>query len=231
MRERNVQCIWKNTPSPPPEENISDIDDLTNDEEVLEALKRQDAILDDRQIVEHEEHLTKREEVVDKALRSDDILQSLMQEELKLFCAWVEKYIEDKRKEEERRLLEEEESKFVGPVPIVSGLDRDADYGTHMRPGEATAMAAFVKQGERIPRRGEVGLDAEQIDRFEKVGYVMSGNRNAKMNAVRLRKENQVYSAEEKAALAMLNFEEKKKKEAQVIEDLKRLVEKTVDKA
>jgi len=31
------------------------------------------------------------------------------------------------------------------------------------------------------------------------------------MNAIRMRKENQIYSAEEKAALAMLNFEENKR--------------------
>jgi hypothetical protein len=36
----------------------------------------------------------------------------------------------------------------------------------------------------------------------------MSGSRNRKMNAVRLRKEGQVYSAEDKRALAILNFEE-----------------------
>jgi hypothetical protein len=35
----------------------------------------------------------------------------------------------------------------------------------------------------------------------------MSGSRHSRMNAIRMRKENQIYSAEEKAALAMLNFE------------------------
>jgi len=43
-----------------------------------------------------------------------------------------------------------------------------------------------------------------------------------------MRKENQVYTAEEKAALAMLNFEEKKRKEAKIIEDMRKLVDKTV---
>ena len=37
----------------------------------------------------------------------------------------------------------------------------------------------------------------------------MSGSRHSRMNAIRIRKENQVYSAEEKAALAMINYEEK----------------------
>ena len=41
-------------------------------------------------------------------------------------------------------------------------------------------------------------------------------------------KENQVYSAEEKAALAMFNFEENKRKEAKVLEDMKKLVDRTL---
>ena len=48
-------------------------------------------------------------------------------------------------------------------------------------------------------------------------GYVMSGSRHKRMNAVRMRKENQVYSAEEKRALAMFNYEEKQKRESQVM--------------
>jgi hypothetical protein len=45
------------------------------------------------------------------------------------------------------------------------------------------------------------------------------------MNAIRIRKENQVYSAEEKAALAMINYEEKALREQKVMADLKKLVE------
>jgi|TARA_B110000008_G_scaffold251487_1_gene265448 hypothetical protein len=44
------------------------------------------------------------------------------------------------------------------------------------------------------------------------------------MNAIRIRKENQVYSAEEKAALAMINYEEKALREQKVMADLKQLV-------
>lgn len=46
-----------------------------------------------------------------------------------------------------------------------------------MLPGEGSAMAAYVQQGKRIPRRGEIGLSGDQILDFEKAGYVMSGNR------------------------------------------------------
>ena len=38
----------------------------------------------------------------------------------------------------------------------------------------------------------QVGLSADQISKFEDLGYVMSGSRHSRMNAIRLRKENQV---------------------------------------
>ena len=38
----------------------------------------------------------------------------------------------------------------------------------------------------------------------------------------------QVYTAEEKAALAMYNFEENKKKEQKILADMQRLVERTL---
>jgi hypothetical protein len=37
-----------------------------------------------------------------------------------------------------------------------------------------------------------VGLKAEEIEQFENEGFVMSGSRHKRMNAVRIRKENQV---------------------------------------
>ena len=67
-----------------------------------------------------------------------------------------------------------------------------------MLPGEGAAMANYVKAGKRIPRRGEIGLTSCEITAFEDQGYVMSGNRHRRMEAVRIRKENQIYSADEK---------------------------------
>ena len=37
------------------------------------------------------------------------------------------------------------------------------------------------------------------------------------MEAVRLRKENQIYSADEKRALAMFNYEERSKREKKIL--------------
>ena len=94
-----------------------------------------------------------------------------------------------------------------------------------MLPGEAAAMAAYAASGERIPRRGEIGLESDDIEKFESSGYVMSGSRHRRMNAVRLRKENQVLSAEEKRGLMKLQREEKTKKEALIIGSFKELLD------
>merc|ERR1719510_948865 len=87
-------------------------------------------------------------------------------------------------------------------------------------------MAGFVQNQQRIPRRGEVGITAEQIEGLEGLGYVMSGSRHRRMNAVRIRKENQVYSAEEKKALALYNFEEKANRESSLVCDLREMLHK-----
>eukprot|EP00878_Enallax_costatus_P044424 GHUV01053031.1.p1 GENE.GHUV01053031.1~~GHUV01053031.1.p1 ORF type:complete len:162 (+),score=31.30 GHUV01053031.1:326-811(+) len=89
-------------------------------------------------------------------------------------------------------------------------------------------MLEYVASGKRIPRRGEVGLTSDQLEHFETLGYIISGSPHSRMNAIRMRKENQIYSAEEKAALAMLNFEENKRKEAKLLEDMRQLVHKTL---
>ncbi|KAF7101256.1 hypothetical protein CFC21_102638 [Triticum aestivum] len=118
---------------------------------------------------------------------------------------------------------------LVGPLPLPH-VDVHVKYGGALRPGEGDAMAQFVQQGKRIPRRGEVGLSAEEIQRFEEAGYVMSGSRHSRITAVRLRKENQVYSAEEKRALATFNYEQRAMRESKVRDDLRRLVDKTLGK-
>lgn len=38
----------------------------------------------------------------------------------------------------------------------------------------------------------QVGMTADQITKYETLGYVMSGSRHSRMNAIRIRKENQV---------------------------------------
>ena len=147
-------------------------------------------------------------------------------------------------KKRERRLAEQREAAeraerealdageaLIGPPPppMLGAPEEKRDFGDKLLAGEGAAMSAFVQNGQRIPRRGEIGLKTEQIEKFENLGYVMSGSRHSRMNAVRMRKEAQIYSAEEKAALAALNKEERAAKEQRVLDDMRALVAAQLD--
>jgi predicted RNA-binding protein with RPS1 domain len=115
-----------------------------------------------------------------------------------------------------------------GPMPLpqsnASGGAASqgmAVYGKALLPGEGQAIAQYVQQNLRIPRRGEIGYSGTDVEKFENSGFVMSGSRHKRMNAVRIRKENQVYSAEEQRALALITMEENQQKEAQLMEDFR----------
>jgi hypothetical protein len=252
MMERQVRSIWRITPSPPPGEYVEEeIEEEAKEEhqkkakeaelEVhvppgpsngntlgpsgidpeLEFLAGADVPADGTEETADEERKRKEAE--------DPVLVDIGRREAALFSVWVEEERRTASAAEVARIAEEEADRLVGPeAPGAMGGGGGGDYGTHLRPGEGTAMAAFVQAGKRIPRRGEVGLEADQIEMFERAGYVMSGSRHSRMNAVRIRKENQVYTVEEKAALAMFNFEENKKKEAKILEDMRQLVDRTL---
>lgn len=122
----------------------------------------------------------------------------------------------------------------IGPQPLVKDSDaiasKKVDYGGALRPGEGVAIAQFVQKNMRIPRRGEVGWQGEEIEKLEKVGYVMSGSRHKRMNAVRIRKENQVYSAEEKKALALITMEERQQKENKIVGEFRAMLQERLKK-
>ncbi|KAI1795610.1 ras-induced vulval development antagonist-domain-containing protein [Ganoderma leucocontextum] len=121
----------------------------------------------------------------------------------------------------------------LGPQPLgvktTSSRTKvdERQYGGALLRGEGSAMAAFLKDGTdvRIPRRGEIGLASDEIAAFEGVGYVMSGSRHRRMNAVRMRKENQVISAEEKRGILKLQQEERERREAILREEFQQLVQ------
>ncbi|XP_071451391.1 NF-kappa-B-activating protein [Hetaerina americana] len=119
---------------------------------------------------------------------------------------------------------EEDEEDIVGPVQKTQVSLTPREYGKALLPGEGAAMAAYVAEGKRIPRRGEIGLTSDQIASFECVGYVMSGSRHRRMEAVRIRKENQIYSADEKRALAMFSKEERQKRENRILSQFRDMV-------
>lgn len=118
----------------------------------------------------------------------------------------------------------------VGPQPLYKASSSkkidERQYGGALLRGEGSAMAAFLQDGTdvRIPRRGEIGLTSDEIEQYEDVGYVMSGSRHRRMNAVRMRKENQVISAEEKRGILKLQQEERERREAILREEFQELV-------
>lgn len=126
--------------------------------------------------------------------------------------------------------LEDDSDEEVGPQPLEAPSKSkkvdERQYGGALLRGEGSAMAAFLKDGTdvRIPRRGEIGLTSNEIATFESVGYVMSGSRHRRMNAVRMRKENQVISAEEKRGILQLQKEERERREAILREEFQELV-------
>jgi hypothetical protein len=58
---------------------------------------------------------------------------------------------------------------MVGPQPKQMVQLSHKDYGKALLPGEGAAMAAFVAEGKRIPRRGEIGLTSDEIETYEEV--------------------------------------------------------------
>ncbi|XP_028039111.1 NKAP family protein CG6066 [Bombyx mandarina] len=135
---------------------------------------------------------------------------------------WVEKGKEHEVQQAQSKLCKDNEelsSEIIGPEAraIGSGALSVRELGGALLPGEGAAMAAFVADGKRIPRRGEIGLTSDEIASYEAVGYVMSGSRHRRMEAVRIRKENQIYSADEKRALAAFSKDERNKRENAIL--------------
>ncbi|CAK79792.1 unnamed protein product (macronuclear) [Paramecium tetraurelia] len=136
------------------------------------------------------------------------------------FAEKVRKLNEEMQKKKE----ENDKSCQIGPMPLLfdKNLQHRTNYGSQLLPGEGAAIAYYIQSGKRIPRRGEVGLTSEDIEKYEGLGYVMSGNKHRKMNAVRQRKEMQILNAEQGKALMIFNYEQKVKREKQIIDQLQK---------
>jgi len=68
----------------------------------------------------------------------------------------------------------------VGPQPLddgggKSGPTGKTNFGGALLPGEGEAIAQYAEKNMRIPRRGEVGWQGDEIEQLENLGYVMSG--------------------------------------------------------
>jgi len=144
---------------------------------------------------------------------------------------WVEKDVMDAVAEGRKAHPDSSDSEsMIGPMLPQKVQLSHRELGTQLLKGEGEAMAAYIADGKRIPRRGEIGLTSDEIVRYEVDGWVMSGSRHRRMEAVRLRKENQIYSADEKRALAMFSKEERDKRENKILGQFREMVQDKLKK-
>ncbi|KAB0800699.1 hypothetical protein PPYR_06438 [Photinus pyralis] len=202
--------IWGKSPTPE-ESSASDSDDKKSVEESekKEHKKRKKEKKHKRSKSKKSKKEKKRKKK--RKSKSDD---SSMEE-------WVEKEDKDKSLTVDAQT---DVDGAIGPQLKTHATLTHKEMGKALLPGEGAAMAAYVAEGKRIPRRGEIGLTSDQIATFESVGYVMSGSRHRRMEAVRIRKENQIYSADEKRALAMFSKEERQKRENLILGQFREMV-------
>lgn len=88
-------------------------------------------------------------------------------------------------------------------------------------PAKPITQEVVVPSGERELRRGEVGKDLAEISRLEASGFVMSGSRNSRANAIK--KINDDRAAEEERAKAE-RIANKSKKEDELMEHYRQLL-------
>ena len=62
------------------------------------------------------------------------------------------------------------EDDMIGPVLPKKVHLSHKEMGTQLLPGEGAAMAAYIAEGKRIPRRGEIGLTSDEISKYEDDG-------------------------------------------------------------
>lgn len=200
---RDNPFIWAKSPEPMPTD--SEPEDITRSTHHKEKKKKKDKKKSRKKDKKHKK----------KKKRKKSSSESDSEEE-----TWVEKKLDTNKNETHS----DNDDGVVGPIQKAHGILTHKEMGKALLPGEGAAMAAYVAEGKRIPRRGEIGLTSDEIESFEKVGYVMSGSRHRRMEAVRIRKENQIYSADEKRALAMFSKEERLKRENRILGQFREMV-------
>lgn len=127
------------------------------------------------QIKKSNDHKNKKKEKKKKRKRSSSSDSSSSDDD----GQWVEKSTHISESKIRKKDSDEsgEDETVIGPVPKQQVTLSTKDYGKALLPGEGAAMAAYVTEGKRIPRRGEIGLTSDEIASYETVGYVMSGSR------------------------------------------------------
>ena len=218
--EEGISTVWGKSPQ-------RDVDDESSSSSESEKDKKKHKKSSKKSKKKHSKSKKKKSKKKKSKKRRESSSSSESSEESENE-QWVEKNADKKeaRTSSKRKVSQDEDDdeEIVGPISKNSNSLNQKDFGRALLPGEGAAMASYVLEGKRIPRRGEIGLTSDEIESFEKVGYVMSGSRHRRMEAVRIRKENQIYSADEKRALASFSREEREKREKIILSKFKDII-------
>lgn len=214
---RGAQEVWAKSPSRKEEED-SDYHSEVENMEVEEPKEKK------KKKKSKKEKKSKKKKKKSKKKAKSSSSDSSGEEE------WIEKDVMESVAEGRMNQSDESDQDIIGPVLPQKVQLSHKELGTQLLKGEGEAMAAYIADGKRIPRRGEIGLTSDEIVRYEDDGWVMSGSRHRRMEAVRLRKENQIYSADEKRALAMFSKEERVKRENKILGQFREMVHEKLKK-
>ena len=178
-QRKNAECspIWR-----------EDVSEFNNIDDVFKSFFKVDKDVKNRHFSSSESSYSSSSE--EDSVSSRNKLELLKKKREK------SKAIEDEIKKlpnlKTRKHLEDYVDESVGPQPIKVELDKKEERkfyaGTDLNQVEKEAFSKYVQDGKRIPRRGEVGLTSDEIEKYESLGYVMSGSRHKKMNAARIKK-------------------------------------------
>ncbi|CAH1169650.1 unnamed protein product [Phaedon cochleariae] len=211
---RDNSNVWSKSPERPDSNSEEEIIKNTESATVKKSKKKRQKHKKDKKAKKEKKHKKEKKKKKHKKKDSSSEDTSGSEEE-----KWVEKPSLGSKQDHNS---DNEDS--IGPSQKAHTTLTHKEMGKALLPGEGAAMAAFVAEGKRIPRRGEIGLTSDEIATYESVGYVMSGSRHRRMEAVRIRKENQIYSADEKRALAMFSKEERQKRENLILGQFKDMI-------
>ena len=227
--ENGFRSLWGSSPTASDNSDLSLKDETNSDHKIKKHKLSKSSSSDHRSKVKkskkkkHKKEKKRRRHSSESSVEYVEKKVDIPIEEIKFKTVEEEQFVRELT--EKQRLNEKsEEDEIVGPLPQSSVELNTKDFGKALLPGEGAAMAAYVTEGKRIPRRGEIGLTSGEIESFEDVGFVMSGSRHRRMEAVRIRKENQIYSADEKRALAMFNKEERSKRETKILSQFREMI-------
>ncbi|SIO73836.1 UPF0396 protein [Babesia microti strain RI] len=118
-----------------------------------------------------------------------------------------------------------------GPMPMAvheTAINKSINDEPQIAEGKSRTLTQYALNDNRISRKA-AGMTPEEVEKYESLGYVMSGSSHWRMNQAKLLKEKEHYSVEDQRSKAILNPEERANKEVELINNLKEMLKKQND--